>query len=363
MKIFLGVAGVLALIGTCFACLSIYAKKEINKPRFEMPEIIEEQPVSALPATKEEAFDYVSSLYVKTVTADDVEESLHTDVHLTEGEKTTPLSDTDSELFSRVLEKAQGEISALYPSNENTLVTQSKDIPPLGFTKADVTDFTATKGYVDENEETVDDGNYYITLTVKPEKIDKKAMLDGEVLKNVEKELAPVLTVASLDIVPEGFTASFKIAYYNDLLVHTEFKRNTVIKAAVSFTDAYKALGEGENEQFELPYETVQSIDFFNYGIHFTSRQLALQKSDMQALPLEVRVNSNATKEDYKLTFDVSKDGLLEIDKDGVMTVKGAQEEPVTVTATLEYDGHTYSDSLIVYATEMEVKTDEPAGN
>ena len=38
MKIFLGVLGVAALIGVCFACLTIYAKNEINKPKFEMPE-------------------------------------------------------------------------------------------------------------------------------------------------------------------------------------------------------------------------------------------------------------------------------------------------------------------------------------
>ena len=42
------------------------------------------------------------------------------------------------------------------------------------------------------------------------------------------------------------------------------------------------------------------------------------------------------------------------------MTVIGTQKEPVTVTTVLEYDGHTYTDKLIVYATELEVKTDEP---
>ena len=57
MKIFLGVTGIIALFGICFACLSIYAKKEINKPKFELPEIIAEQPVSPLPASQDEAFD------------------------------------------------------------------------------------------------------------------------------------------------------------------------------------------------------------------------------------------------------------------------------------------------------------------
>ena len=79
----------------------------------------------------------------------------------------------------------------------------------------------------------------------------------------------------------------------------------------------------------------------------------------MQAVPLEVRVNGETTQDDYKLTFDVSKDGILDIDEDGVMTVIGTNEKPVTVTAVLEYAGHTYEDTLIVYATELEVSADE----
>ena len=362
MKIFLGVAGVLALIGICFICLSIYAKNEINKPKFELPEIGTEHCASPLPTTKEEAFDYVSKLFEASVSANDVEGSWHTDVHTTEGEKTTPFSSEDNEVISRVLENAQGALGELYPKSENVLMTKAKDVPALGFTKADVTDFTAVKGYEDETGEVVDDGNYYITLTVNPSCIDKNALLESSVRKDIEKELSSVLKVSKLDIEPEGYTASFKITYYNDMLTWTELKRNLKIKASVDFTDDYKALSS-ETAELELPYEAVLSIDFFHYGIHFTEREIAVQKKDMQALPLEVRVNSETTKDEYKLTFDVSKDGILEIDEDGVMSVVNTQEEPVTVTATLEYDGHTYTDKLIVYATELEVKTDEPTGN
>ena len=362
LKIFLGVAGVLALVGICFACLSIYAKKEINKPKFELPEIGEEQSVSPLPETKEEAFDYVAKLYNGSVTADDVEISFHTDVHTTEGDKVTPFTDSDNAVLSRVLETAQGALGELYPKSENELVKSAKNIPRLDFTAADITEFTASKGREDENGEIVDEGNYYITLTVNPERLDKKAMLDGEIRKSVEKELSSALKIKSLDIVPEGYAVSFTVSAYNDMLTHAEFKRNVKIKAEVDFTQEYKALDE-ETAQLEIPYETLQSVDLFHYGIHFTERQIAVQKNDMQALPLEVRVNAETTKDEYKLSFETSKDGILEIDPDGVVTVKGTQKEPITVKATLEYDGHTYTDELIVYATEMEVKTDEQNGN
>ena len=271
----------------------------------------------------------------------------------------TPFADADNAILSRVLEQAQGAVSGLYPSTESALMTQLTDIPAFGFTKADVTDFTATKGYVNEAGETVDDGNYYITLTIDPSCTDTQAMLDSNVRKQIEQELTPMLSVTSLSIVPEGFTASFRIGYADDALRWIELKHNLTVKADVAFTEDYKALS-GETTSLEIPYETVQSIDLFHYGLHFTERQMAVQKDDMKALPLEVNVNAETTKENYQIRFDVSEDGILEIDADGVMSVVGTQEAPVTVTAVLEYDGHTYSDKLIVYATEMEVKTDEP---
>ncbi len=358
MKIFLGVAGVMALVGLCFASLSIYAKKEINKPKFEYPELIAEEPVSALPTTKEAAFEYIEKLYNGSITADDVELSQHTDAHFPAEERVTPFSDTDNELFSRVLDNAQGALGALYPVDTSVRVNELENAPQLGFTKADVIGFTATRGYTDEGGNEVDDGCYYITLTVKPESIDTKKMLEGEVLKNVEKELSSALTVKSLDITPVGFTASFKIVYGSDMLIWSEFRHNVKLIAEVDFTEDYKALS-AETAKLEIPYETVQSVDLFHYGVHFTERQLAVNKSDMKALPLEVRVNAETTKDDYKMTYSVSEDGILDIDKDGVMNVDGVSGKPLTVTATLEYDGHTYTDTLIVYATELEVKTDE----
>lgn len=357
-KIILGVLGVLALVGICFACLSVYAKKEINKPRFELPETVAVVPPSELPNDKDGAYDYVSEIFEKTVSANDVEITRHTEVRLTEGEIKTPFSEDDNKVLSRVLEKSQDALGELYPADENAPMAQVKDKPALGFTKADVSDFTAELGYTDENGEYVDDGIYYITLTVNPACVNKNALLESEVRKNIEKELSPVLSVSSLDIVPDGFTLSFKFSNYNDMLTYAEIKHHYTVKAAVDFTEDYKAVSD-KTAEVEIPYETTEKIDFFNYGIHFTERQIAIQKKDVEALPLEVRVNSETTKDDYKLTFDISKDGILEIDTDGVMTANGAQEEPVYVTAKLEYNGHTYTDTLIVYATELEVKTDE----
>lgn len=361
MKIFLGVAGVLALVGICFACLSIYAKKEINKPRYEFNSIMTQEPLRLLPNNKDDAFDYVNEVFEKAVVSDEVEMTRHTDVHLTEGDTISQFSPSDKAILSRVFEKAQGAFGELYPSGENALMSVTEEKPVLGFTKEDVKSSAASLGYQNEDKVFVDDGNYYITLDIFPESVDTASLLKGEIRKTVENELSSVLKVSSLEIVPREITATFKISYYNDKMISAEFKRSFRIIADVDFTQDYSALS-AETAHIEFPYETVESIDFFNYGIHFSEREFAIQKGDIQALPLEVNVNSETTKDDYKLTFETSKDGILKIDEDGVMEALDASPDPVTVMAKLEYNGHTYTDELIVYATDLEVKTDEQEG-
>ncbi len=92
---------------------------------------------------------------------------------------------------------------------------------------------------------------------------------------------------------------------------------------------------------------------------------MAVKPDDMKSLPADVRVNSAATKEDYKLTFTPSNKQAVSIDADGVMTVSKnalsvlcAPDEIVTITMKLEYEGKTYTDELKVYITELEVETD-----
>ncbi|HAQ63662.1 MAG TPA: hypothetical protein DCR23_04285 [Ruminococcaceae bacterium] len=359
MKIFLGVLGVAALIGVCFACLAIYAKNEINKPKFEMPEDITDEAMTALPTSAEEAFDYVSALFNSCMSADDLELSRHCSVKLGGSETAAPFSEADSRAFARVLETAQDSIGGLYEAYENVPVPQLKEIPSLSFGKSDIIGFTAEKGTTDENGETVDDGYYYITLTVKPEAVDTKAMLESDIRAEVEKELEPVLSVSSVDIAPESLTAKFKIRYADNSLEWAEIKQKITLKAAVDFTEDYKALS-AETAKLEIPFEKTESLDLFRYGLRFTQRQLVVQTGKTVSLPLDVRVNSEATKENYKLSFTVSEDGILDISADGIVNAVGSKETPVTVTAMLEYDGHTYTDRLIVYATELEVKTDEP---
>ena len=84
----------------------------------------------------------------------------------------------------------------------------------------------------------------------------------------------------------------------------------------------------------------------------------------LKSLPADVRVNSGASQDEFKLTFTPSIENAVTIDEDGVMTVNknalknlGVTEETMTIEMKLEYEGKTFTDELIIYLTELEVET------
>ena len=354
----LGALIVVAIIGVCFVCVTIYAKKEINKPKFTIPETPEQPSVTALPTDKDEACAYVARLYETTLASDDTEASWHTDVHL-DGEWETPFSAADEAILLHIRDSAAPQIAALYPNVSDVRVNAADDVPHPAFAAQSILDFNAEQGRMQDDGKITDTDQYFITLTVDPQSADTQAMLDSEVFKGIEKELSPVASLSDTQIEPQSVTMRFTIDRLTDQLLSAEIERNVLIKAAIRLTDDSAALLSEQDAEITLPYGTTQHIDFKHYGVHFLERAIAVKPGDMKALPADVRVNSDATKEDYTLTFTASDPALLSFDADGVMSVgKKAVNDPVTVTMTLEYDGHTYTDEMLVYISEWEVATD-----
>lgn len=361
MRIFLIALAVIVLLGACFGSVALYAQREINKPRFTLPEA-PIRSLSELPAEKSDAVSYVRRLYESAVQADDVEASWHTDVKVKdfESDMIAPFAKADQNILFYIRENASDQLRALYPDVSG--VTQSKNAGVFAFdlTEADVLDFTAAQGRYKDDSEYVDDQYYFITLTVDPARVDTEALKEGEVCRKFTEIFAPALTVSAAEIEAREIKMVFKILRAYDQLVSLEITRGYQIRVLADLTDDYAALltpGSGESAEIEFPYVSTEKISFDHYRAHFTRRNMAVNPGDMKALPADIKVKTEATKEDYTLTFEVSQDGVLEIDEDGVMTVLKMTEEPVTILMTLTYDGHTYTDSLTIYITELEVET------
>ena len=354
----LGALVVVVIIGICFFCVTLYAKKEINKPKFTIPQQPEQPSVTALPTDKDEACAYMARLYEAALASDDTEASWHTDVRL-DGEWETPFDDADEQILLHVRDNAAPQIAALYPSGSDVRADAAEDVPRPAFAALNVLDFTAEQGRTQDDGTITDTDRYFITLTVDPQSADTQAMLTGDVFKQIEKELSSVAVLSDTQIEPQSVTMRFTVDRLTDQLLAAEIERNVRVRTKIRLTDDSAALLSERDAEITLPYGTTLHVDFKHYGVRFLERAIAVKPGDMKALPADVRVNSGATKEDYTLTFTASEPDLLSFDADGVMSVgKKTADKPVTVTMTLEYDGHTYTDDMLVYITQWEVATD-----
>ncbi|MBQ6267343.1 MAG: hypothetical protein IJK64_06180 [Clostridia bacterium] len=355
-KILLGVLGALVALGICFTAIGLYAKAEIEKERFQMPEMQPLPSVTALPTDGAQAAAYVQRLYDAALAADDVELSLHTDVNLG-GDASLPFGDADNDLLLYIRDQAGGQIAALYPTFSNTVMRDEADKPQLPLT-AGVLECTAVQGQLDEEGEVTEDQYYFITLTLDPAAIDTQAMLASDVYRGLAEILAPAAAVDKAALTPQEMSLSAKIDRVTDQLLTVDVTRTFQVDATLTLTDAYAALSAEKTAQVTLPYQTTEHFTFSHYGARFTERAIVVQANDMKQLPAAVTVDADATKDDYKLTFEVSHPDLISVDADGVLSV-AKKIEPVaaTVKMTLDYDGHTYEDTLTVYVTDLEVET------
>ena len=348
--------------------MAVYAKKELNKPKFKMPE---EKPVasaSELPQDKEALCAYVNSLYEKALKADNAEGSWHTDVNL-EGDIVTPFVGPDNSIVSYIIDNCAGEIADLYPIESEQKMSEAKSAPVVKINPADVDTFTAEQGHTDDVGNVTDDGYFFITFEMKPESVDTASLTESKVYTEAVKKLGDVADVVDCEFESEGCSYSFKIDRTTDEILNVDVCNNYRIKANTQLKPDFTGLLPAEQDSLianiELPYKTAQRISFKWYGAVFYQRAMAVKPDDMKSLPADVRVNTASTKDDYKLTFTPSKEGVVSIDEDGVMTVSKhaiealvAPDDPITIEMKLDYEGKTYTDTLIVYITELEVETD-----
>jgi hypothetical protein len=356
------------LIGACFATISVDAKKTLNKPRFKMPE---EEPVASaveLPQDKSALCAYVNSLYEDALKADNAEGSWHTDVNL-DGEITTPFSQADQAIVSFIKDNAAGQIAALYPNESEVKMSETDDAPVIRVNEADVTGFTAERGHTDDEGNVSDDGFYFVTFTLDPVKADTKSLAESEVYAETAKMLSPVAELKEAEFEPERYEISYKIDRVSNQIVSVDVSNDYKVKAsAVLVSEAAGLLPEEQNSLFanvELPYRKALRVGFSWYGARFTQRSIVLHPSDMKALPADVRVNSAATKEDYKLTFTPSDKEILSVDEDGVVSVSktaigqlASPDDTLSIKMKLEYGGHAYEDELKVYITDLETEVE-----
>ena len=356
--ILFGVLIVVVLIGVCFLCVALYARHEINKPKFQMPEFPQQPLLTQRLTDKDAAAAYALQQYADTIGADNVEGSWKTELRL-DGNWETPFSEADEAILLFIRDNAGETLASFYPNESNVRLTEASNVPQLNIQPSDVLDYDLTLGRYNGDGQVVDTDRYFLTLTVDPAVVETQSLTDSETVRSIKNELSSVASLSNIEIKVKSFSICFAIDRIREELVSVDILRDLRVAAGFHLQDRSAALSDTPDGTVVLPYGTVQKIGFKHYGAHFTERAIAVQPGDIKALPAAVRVANEATKADYTLRFVSSDPYALSFDEDGVMTVgKETSDDPITVTMTLEYEGHTYTDDLIVYISQWEVATD-----
>ncbi|MBQ7540977.1 MAG: hypothetical protein IJT44_01645 [Clostridia bacterium] len=350
-RVALGILIGVLLIGICFFCVSLYAKKEFNKPKFQIPDPPAHDDLTQRLTTKEEAAAFIERLYAAAANADDAEGSWHTEVSF-DGEWQTPFSDADNEVLRFFAGSAENEIGAFYPSVSDTLMTQAQDAPsPL--TDAAVLSFELQQ---EEGRDRREDP-YVIELTRDAAPIDTDRMAHSGVFSAIAEKIASVAEIETIAIDALGVRERYRLDHARDQLLSAELRHEYRIRVRVRLTSP---LAEpSKTVEIELPYTTVQHVAFRYYGVRFTGGGVVARTGSKLGLDAEVTVRDGDTEpEDYVLRFTSSAPDVLAFDETHVMTPLKDCADPITVTITMEYAGHTYTDETTVYITDLEVADD-----
>ncbi len=363
-KIVLGLLIVAVLLGICFLCVALYAKNEFNKERSWLPPKFSPQQASVtqLPDNVHDAYEYAMRLYNEALHSDAVEGSWHTDIDLG-GDYTTPFNETDNAFFGRILSGAAGAVQGLYPNVSGAKMTEeaAEDLPEIDLEESDILEYVYDPACLFNRKGEYVSDTYEIVFRVDPAFEDADEIRNGGVYAGIRDALKEALTVNDVDLDVQNVEIRFRIDRLSDQMLSADVSRSYKVTADVTLTDDYAPLlGDSGQKDLSvtLPYRATEKVSFKWYGVRFLVDYLEQKPDDIVTLPLEIHVNDASVQdEDFTVTYTISDPDTMEIDREGTMTVNrvGATSETdgVTVTATLDYEGKTYSDDLIVYVTKL----------
>ena len=367
-KVVLGLLVAATLMAVCFLCVALYARNEFNKERSWLPPKFEPQQASVteLPDNAHDAYAYVTRLYNAALSSDIVEISRHTDVDLS-GDMTLPFAEADNAIINKIRSQATGAVQALYPTLDGRRITELKpeEKPDLVLKESDILEYVYdAKSVFNRKGEYIND-TYELVFKVDPAFENADEIRSGSVYRGICDTLKDAVIVNDIDPDVKEVEIRFEIDRLTDEMKSVSVSRSYEIKADVTLTDDYAALlgdAQTKNVSIILPYKATEQIHFTWYGLRFTVDYMEQKPDDIMTLPLEINVNSAAVQgEDFKVDYVISDPQTMEIDADAVMTVKKTNDvsdtEGVKVTATLQYDGKTFTDDLIVYITELDKTT------
>lgn len=356
-KIVLAAVIIAILFSACFVCVSIYAKKVINTPKFEVPD---PEPVESLVEIPEDfvgKMSYIHSLYGDAFNSE-VEVKKHNEYNFDYDSIESSLSSPDLNILKYAMNGVNGIIGSNYLSYDYTPADKAEKQPFTIYASGAET-CEITQGQTDEEGNIKDDGFYFFNVSIYPKSAAFAPMADAfglerseKIMKNLSETLADTCKIVSYDITVSSLSLDGKADRVRNQLNKIRLCRSFDVKVELEFIGAYEALG---SQTLKFKYNAADVYEFSWYGAHFTKQAIYMNPADMVNLPLSVTTNAEATKDDYSISFTVSDESVIEVDEDGIITAHKETDAPATVNMEFTYRGITYTDTLEVTVTELEV--------
>lgn len=367
-KVLIGILIAAVLLSVCFFCVGLYAKNEFEKEKSWLPlkPLPQKASVTELPDNVHDAYEYVMRLYEEALHSDTAEGSWHTEVNLS-GDYTTPFKEVDNAFFGRILGGAAGAIQGLYPNVSGVKMTEeaAEGLPEINLEESDIIGYNYDPDDLFNRKGEYLSDTYEIVFQIDPAFENADVIRNGSVYNGICDMLKDAMTVNDVDLDVQSVEMRFRIDRLTDQLQSADVFRSYKVKADVTLTDDYAPLlgDDGQRDvTVTFPYQATEKVSFMWYGLRFLVDYLEQKPDDIITLPLDIHVNDARVQgEDFTVTYTISDPAALEVDQEGTMTVLKehgvSATEGVTLTATLDYEGKTYTDDMIVYVTKLDKAT------
>ncbi len=170
------------------------------------------------------------------------------------------------------------------------------------------------------------------------------AETDSTLFAKAEEAFATAMTIDAKEITLSDSKTELVVDPVSDRLQNVIYTRTYHMDYTVTFIGDLAALGT-KTLTFDCALISNYTVQWA--GIWIEKDLITLDKSGYEALSVTVHKSDDENAQ-YTLTFTSSDESIATVDEKGIVEAVDLSDKPVTVTATLEYLGKTYTDTCQV---------------
>ena len=351
-KALLTVAVIILALSLCGVFISRYAETLVTEGTVE----IEAKKVQLLQPqdTPDAALSLLSQLIEETRDTSRVSVDLSTELSVDDESISMNGSDSERKVLSYMKNKILDSAMQYYPAHEGRFGDGFTDTPKLTITSARLESGCCTTTE-SEGEQQGDTqmcfefklGNVGYPVARGSEVYSTFKMDEAQsVLSSLEKDVASVLSITKRKIACAGFSIDATANAATGRLESVTFARTYNVALTVKFVGALESAGERE---ISFTYSACETYSYKWAGVFFTADTLELYEGGEDILPVVAVTQSDATEQDYTVSFESSDENTVSVDGDGNVTGLAVSEKPCIITVTFVYLGNTYKDTCEVY--------------